>query len=149
MNKATRAIIAATATATALGVVGCSGGDSGGKASGLRDDVKHKAYAAGKPAKTHVETKPKTKRVCTSRKNGACKSWSTVPDGTKQVTVTDKPAVSSKPELYCVELDDVNGDKDRDDEWFEVSASTYHKWADVNEGAKVTDMKYSASGCTR
>lgn len=145
MNRIARATIAGTTAALALTLTGCFGGDDeGGKASGLRDDVKHTAYKAGKPAKTHTKTTTGTKRQCTG--TGTKRVCTTVPD-VKTETVTDRPAVPAKPAKWCVELDDVNGNQDDDDQWFTVTSGVYADQVTKNEGAKVTDMKYLHKGC--
>lgn len=128
----------ATLVVGTLMLTGC-GEDS--KVSGLRDDVKIKSAVK---EKSHTERVKKTKKVRTCSK-GKC-TTRTVPDGFKNVKVIDRYA---KAAVYCVELDDVNGKPDDDDQWYEVSVSTYYKWADKGEGAKVTDMKYSVSGCSQ
>lgn len=132
MNRKTSALVAGTATALVFGLVGC-GASEPSKVSGALDDVKHLRSVAAKTKQV-----PKTKKVCTRRVKGVCKSSATRPDGTKTETI--KPA---KPARWCVELDNVNGDKDRDDVWFEVSSGTYNKWDDEDEGVKVVDMTYS------
>lgn len=142
INK--RAVAAGVGTMLALGLVGCSGG-SGGKVSGLRDDVKHKS-AISEQSHTKQVAKTKSTKSCSGTGKKKTCTTSTRPDGTKTVKVIDRHA---KPALYCVELDNVNGNKDDDDRWYEVTSSVYYKMADKNEGAKVTDMKYSVTGCTQ
>lgn len=102
------------------------------KVSGNLDDVKRTSAVAATTKKV-----PKTKKVCTKRKNGVCKTSVTRPDGFKTETV--KPA---KPARRCVELDNVNNDPNRDDVWYEVDASTYDKWSGKTEGDPVKDMVY-------
>lgn len=129
---------------TAVGGLVLTGCGEDPKASGLLDEVKYVKSVKAVPAKTHVETQPKTKRVCIAKnKKGVCTSYADRPDGTARVAVTDKPAKPGKSALYCVELDNVNGDRDDDDQWFAVSWETYSSWEGKNEGTKVTDMKYS------
>lgn len=136
MNNRTATALTATAVTGMLLLTAC--GDPA-KASGLFDEVKFKSAVT---EKSHIERVKKTKRVCTG--TGAKRRCSDVPDGFKNEKVIDRRA---KPALYCVELDDVNGKPDDDDRWFEVSASTYRKWADASAGVKVTDMEYSVKGC--
>ena len=138
MNRKINAV--ALLAATVLAVSACGGEDP--KVSGVLDEVAFKAGKPGKLAKTHVESTTRTERSCASRNTkGSCTSWSrrSVPD-TK--VVTDAPAKPGKPNLYCVELDNVNGKPNQDDRWFEVSGTTYHEWADKGEGTKVTNMVY-------
>lgn len=156
MNRSTRAILAGTTATLVLSLAACSGSDKPSKASGLFDEVKSAKAVAAVREVSHNETKrvPKTKSECASKnKKGVCTSYRTVPDGFKTETkkVVDKPGKPAKPAMYCVELDNVNGDKDRDDVTFEVGYSTYAKYTEHNEGAKVTDMKYTreVSSCKR
>lgn len=136
MNRTATAL--ATLIAGTLVLTGCSG--AGGKVSGNRDDIKVKAAIS---EQSHRE--PKNKSVCTSKnKKGRCTAHKTQQDGTKKVI--DRRA---KPALYCVELDNVNGKRSRDDRWYEVTSSVYYKMASKNEGAKVTKMKYLTTGCSR
>lgn len=106
----------AIAGALMLGVAAC-GSDGPSEVTGTRDDVRK---VAAVKEKSHQEKK--TKRVCTSRKNGSCKSYKTVPDGWKKVI--DRHA---KPARYCVELDNVNGDAGKDDVWYTVRQDDYTK----------------------
>lgn len=135
MNKRT----ATALLATGMLVLTACGDDA--KVSGLRDDIK---VIPAVSEKSHTETVKKTKKVRTCSK-GKC-TTTTQPDGTKQVKVIDRKA---KAAVYCVELDDVNGKPNDDDRWHEVSVSTYYKWADKSEGAKVTDMAYLVKGCSQ
>jgi hypothetical protein len=47
--------------------------------------------------------------------------------------------------VYCVELDNVGGHKHNDDQWYEVSSTTYYKWSHRPEGTKVNKMPYYRS----
>lgn len=134
MNKRT----ATALLATGMLVLTACGDDA--KVSGLRDDIK---VIPAVTEKSHQESKTKSKCVSRNRK-GVCTSSVQVPDGTKKVI--DRKA---KAAVYCVELDDVNGKPNDDDRWHEVSVSTYYKWADKSEGAKVTDMAYLVKGCSQ
>lgn len=123
---------AAAIAVVALSVAAC-GGTS--EVTGTRDDVKHKA------AVKEVSHKEKTStRKCARRVDGKCKSYKTVTGWKK---VVDKPG---KPAMYCVELDNVNGDKDRDDEWFTVTHHDYTKalFRAEDEGLKFTPLR---AGC--
>lgn len=142
---------AGIATATVLGLMvltGCSSEPQ--KTSGLLDEVKYSKAVKAVPAKTHKDTRvvDKTQKVCeTKDKKGRCTKYKDVKIGTKTVTVTvtDSPGKPGKSAIWCVELDDVKGDKDADDQLFEVSWETYSKWENEIEGTKVTDMEYSRS----
>lgn len=118
----------ATVGTLMLAVAACSAQAPAQKpVSGLRDDLKH--VAAVKEV-SHQEKK--TKRVCALKVAGKCKSYKTVPNGTKKVV--DK---AGKPALYCVELDDVNGSTKDDDVWYTVSAVTYLSAAGMAEGERI------------
>lgn len=91
---------------------------------GHRDDIR---TVAAVKEKSHQEKK--TKRVCSRRKDGKCKSYKTIPDGTRKVV--DRAA---KPALYCVELDDVNGSAKDDDVWYATTQVVYLKAASLSEG---------------
>lgn len=92
--------------------------------SGDRDDVK--SVASVRETSHRVA---KTKRVCSRKVAGKCKSYKTVPDGYKKVV--DRRA---KPALYCVELDNVNGSSKDDDVWYTTSSATYFKAVGLAEG---------------
>jgi len=138
---------------TAIGgvLLTACGGASGGKVSGDLDDVKYLHSVRAVPARTHVETKhkKKTRRSCTGTGTGTGKKkhCSNVFDGYKtvHVTVTDKPGKPGQSAMYCVELDNVNGKKSNDDQWYAVSWQTYSKWENEDEGAKVKKMAYLRS----
>ncbi|QNJ57691.1 hypothetical protein SEA_KEANU_86 [Streptomyces phage Keanu] len=162
MNRKASAIIAGLTATAALGLVGCSGDDPA-KASGLRDDVKHvkATKAVTKPAtrtvvdyrndcQTKFRTVTKSSGTGTSRRTWTeqepYQDCTKVRVGTHQESYT-KTVKAAKPAKWCVELDDVNGDKDADDQWFRVSSGVYADQAAKNEGAKVTDMEYQHKGC--
>lgn len=158
MTNSTRFTLAKTSVLVAgivgaLALTGCSDSHTSGTASGSLDDLKYHASVRSVAAKTHKETKreKQTKRVCSG--TGAKRTCKTVDDGYKTVTVTvtDKPGKPGKPAMYCVELDNVNGKADDDDQWFEVSASTYTQWTGKTEGTKVKKMRYDRklSSCSR
>ena len=114
--------------------------------SGLFDETKYKAGTAAVKELSHMVTKTRNKTTtCISRRNGVCKSWSTT---TKPETYTekviDRPYKPGKPAKYCVELDKVNG---KNDVWFNVSSTEYHKYSGLAEGAKVNKMTYNHEGC--
>lgn len=146
MNDSTRFTLAKTSVIVAgiagiLSLTGCSSEQS--TVSGRLDDTKYVKSVKAVPAETHTETRrEKTKKSCTG--TGVKRECKTVDDGYKTVTVTvtDKPGRAWKSGMYCVELDDVNGQRSNDDQWYAVSASTYHKWADKEEGVKVKSMPY-------
>lgn len=123
-------------------LVGCSGVGDGGSVKGKRDDIRQITAVA---EKSHKVTKPNKVRECASRKKGKCTRYHTVTRGTKTVKVIDR---RSKPAVWCVELDDVNGKRSRDDRWYEVTSATYLKMAGKDEGEKVK-FKYLTTGCSQ
>lgn len=132
-------------SALAVLLVGCSGETP--KASGLVDgDTKYTAAVRAVAAKTHTVKGTKKETYCTRKVKGKCKSSSerTVPDNK---VVTDKPAKPGKSAKYCVQLDDVNGHKDQDDVWYNVSGTTYADYKLKDEGNSLKDMKYNHEGC--
>jgi hypothetical protein len=140
--------------AGALTLTACSGGAT---VSGRLDDTR---YVPGRSAvyTTATRTVPTYTRRCTTKTrtkttgSGKFRKTSTesyrdcqnVRTGsrTESYRKTIEPAKSA---IYCVELDDVNGDKDRDDRWYEVDGSTYYRWAGKDEGALVNKMPYRQS----
>lgn len=90
---------------------------------GARDDVRHVSAV-----KREVQEQ-KYKNVCTSRKDGKCKSTRRVKDGPAR-TVTEVIA----PEYWCVELDAVNGAMEEDDIWYTTSRAVYLRASGLSEG---------------
>ncbi len=119
--------------------------------SGLRDDVKTTKAVKAVPELSHKVTKvrDKYKTVCTSYKKGVCKSSRKVKDGTETYTekVIDRHYKPGKAKQYCIELDNVNGNTDNDDVWYNVSSTTYYKYSVKPEGAEISKMKYNHEGC--
>ena len=103
--------------------------------SGARDDVK--TVAAVKERSHKVKT---SKRECTRKVNGKCKSYRTVTGWKK---VVDK---QGKPALYCVELDNVNGSAKDDDVWYTTTSTTYLKALALSEGDAIK-FKPLHGGC--
>lgn len=122
--------------AVMLGIAACDAAAPEQKpVSGLRDDVKYKAAVK---EKSHQERT--SKQECSRRVNGVCKSWRTVKGWKK---VVDR---ASKPALYCVELDNVNGSRSDDDVWYTVNAGTYYKAVAKDEGDSIK-FKPVHGGC--
>ena len=97
----------------ALAVAACAeGGPS--EVKGTRDDVRKIAAVKELSHKERTST-----RECTRKLNGRCKSYKTVKGWKKVIDRRAKPAV------YCVELDDVNGDAGKDDVWYTVHQHDY------------------------
>lgn len=133
--------VAVTLTAAALALTACSSGPTTVK--GKRDDLRQITAVA---ERSHTEVKPNKVRECAAKdKKGKCVRWDTVTRGTKSVKVIDRKA---KPAVWCVELDDVNGKRTRDDRWYEVTSTVYLKMAHKNEGDKVK-FEYLTTGCSQ
>lgn len=145
--------LAACTVGGLLVLTACGGGSDPKLATGYRDDVKYLPSQKAVAPKTHTTSQKvkKTKKVCVG--TGYKKSCTDKADGTKtvKVTVTDKPGKPARPSMYCVEIDALGGDADNNDQWFEVSAATYLKWAAKHEGDKVDSMPYlrSLPSCKR
>lgn len=133
-------VVPATALALAV-VVGCSGGSASVK--GKRDDLR-RIPAVQEISHTVSDRVAKSKQLCTG--TGTKRRCSTVPDGFRTVNrrVVDRVGHST---VYCVELDDVNGKRSRDDRWYTVTSAVYFKMADKHEGDKVK-FSYFHAGCS-
>lgn len=165
MDKRTVAV--GGVTALALGVIGCSGSHHT-SVSGNRDDVKHKsavrqiasrptyrtdcasarsaAYIVKKPA----PSRPKAPAPKAFKPNKAPKVVPPVPKTSrchKVKTGTESYWREISADKWCVELDNVNGNKSADDRWFTVTETTYNTWATRHEGDRVTKMQYLRTGC--
>lgn len=124
--------VEATLVGIGFALVGCAaGGPTFEKVSGHRDDVKHVTAIV---TTTHEAI---WERQCTKKVKGVCKKYKSVKVGTRTV----KHVV--RQERWCVELDDVNGDKTEDDFWFRTSPATYLKAASLAEGDYI---KFQAMG---
>jgi hypothetical protein len=162
-------------TVFALGLVGCSGVHSS-SVSGNRDDVKRKtavnriatrptyrtdcasiggvAYIVKKPAPPRpaapklnkAPSIPKVNKVPAAPKSNKT-SKRTNPNCHKVKTGSESYLQQVSADKWCVELDNVNGNKSADNRWYTVTQSTYFKWAAKHEGDRVTKMKYLDKGC--
>ncbi|MGW2830336.1 hypothetical protein [Streptomyces sp. NPDC001286] len=105
--------------------------------SGLRDTVRHLSVRTVKATRPHMVkkctsstrrvrhtassgtgTKRKTRTWYTTERTRTCKNVRTGTETYRRVV---------RPERWCVRLDDVGGDKTKDDIWFRVSSATYHQ----------------------
>ncbi|QNR52025.1 hypothetical protein phiRKBJ001_83 [Streptomyces phage phiRKBJ001] len=118
----------------ALALTAC-GADGPSEVTGTRDDVRKVAAV-----KEVSHRQQDTKRVCTRRINGSCKSYR---NDTVWRKVVDRPG---RPARYCVELDNVNGDVGRDDVWYTVHQHDYIKalFKAEDAGLKFTPIR---EGC--
>jgi len=151
MNKNTATALASVVAALAVSLTAC-GSDTDRKVSGVLDEVK--SAKAVKPVyktatrivtdyRNDCKTKTRTKTVNKRTTTETYQDCSRVNVGTHQESYR-KLVKPGKSAMYCVELDRVkSGDKLRDDVTFEVSRSTYLKYASKNEGAKVKNLSYS------
>lgn len=118
MNRITKSLIATALAGSAIaGVNACGTPD---RVDGARDDVRQV------PPRTVTKTK-------TEYNNITKKS---------ETKVTTK----LEPGYWCVEVDNVNGDLERDDEWFRVTQEVYLAAKDADEGSPVSFSPLS-SGC--
>ncbi|UIX32458.1 hypothetical protein [Streptomyces sp. GQFP] len=113
--------------------------------SGLRNAVRHL------PRKTTKATRPHTVRKCTtSSKSGksgksgrSTRTCKTVRSGTETYTRV------VRQELWCVSLDDVNGDTSKDAVWYEVTSATYDEAVAAEHHAPLSFApKTTTPGCT-
>ncbi|MER6078079.1 hypothetical protein [Streptomyces sp. NPDC001833] len=162
------------AIAILIGTLGaCSGGGSGngndgngvgnGTASarddtvrGLKDTVRHIT------AKTTRATRPRLVRTCattthrvrhtSSSGTGSrrkTRTWYTTEryrSCTKVHRGTETYRRTVRTEKWCVELDDVNGDKRRDDVWYQVSRSVYGDALAADDHARL-EFTATREGC--
>ncbi|MFD8817063.1 hypothetical protein ACFV23_37650 [Streptomyces sp. NPDC059627] len=169
-------LIVSGAIAILIGTLGaCSGGgngngsgggngsSSGSTASGhddtvrgLKDSVRHVT------AKTTPTTRPRLVRKCsttthrvrhTSRSGTGSRrttrTWYTTEryrSCTKVRSGTETYRKTVRTEKWCVELDDVNGDKRRDDVWYQVTSSVYGDARTAHDRTRL-EFDPTAEGC--
>lgn len=150
MNKSVGTIAVVAVGALALTACGTD------PVSGDRDDVRYdKAqYKMVTRQVTDYQRQCTTKFKRTSHSSGTGKNkrtWYTNDSyqDCKNVRVGAHPETKRelvKAAKYCVELDNVGGDKDKDDVWYNVSSGTYYSALGKSEG---THMKfdYNHKGC--
>ncbi|MFD3422641.1 hypothetical protein [Streptomyces decoyicus] len=153
-----RMFLAALPATFMVALSACAGGASAElhKVSGLRDDVRHiheKAQPATRPHMISVcTTRPKrTPHTATTRVGGVTKTrrWVTIEtarDCRMKQRGTETYMRVVRTERWCVELDDVGGNRRRDDVWFRVDPHAYAQALDVNEGEKIA-ITPRADGC--
>ncbi|MFF1713557.1 hypothetical protein [Streptomyces sp. NPDC058268] len=118
------------------------------KVTGLRDDIRsvaQKTTTATRPRMVEKCT-PSTKRVKHSSTTGTgrnkrTRTWYTnekYNDCKKVQQGTEKYTKVLRRARWCVELDDLNGKRSKDDVWFEVDAATYNSAAAKKEGSKLS-----------
>lgn len=139
--KPSNLVLAVGLVTGGLLIAACNSGPV--EVKGKRDDLRQISAVA---EKSHTEVKPNKVRECAAKdKKGKCTRWHEVTRGTKSVKVIDRRA---KPAVWCVELDDVNGKRRRDDRWYEVTSTVYLKMAHKSEGDRVK-FQYLTTGCSQ
>ncbi|MFF2228336.1 hypothetical protein ACFVV7_34020 [Streptomyces globisporus] len=146
------ALVAPIAVALLVSALSACSGSTDNSVSGLRDDLRFV------PKKTVRDTRPRmveqcttgTKRVRhTSTSQGKTRTWYTT-EPTRSCTTVQKGKESydrvTRQPRWCVELDNVDGNANKDDVWFEVDASTYSTAADTREGRQLSFTPLRA-GC--
>ncbi|GGN28394.1 hypothetical protein [Streptomyces fuscichromogenes] len=152
-----------TSTTTSTGSGSGSGSGSGGTASaqddtvhGLKDSVRHVT------AKTTRATRPRLVRKCSTATHRVrhtsssgtgskrkTRTWYTTERSrscTKVRSGTETYRKTVRTEKWCVELDDVNGDKRRDDAWYQVSRSVYGDARTADDRARL-EFDPISEGC--
>jgi hypothetical protein len=150
-----QAVVTTAGVAGALALTACSGGAV--TVSGRLDDTKWipSERAVTAPATRNVpvysrQCATKTRSVTTgtgkTRKtsNRSYQDCKNVRTGSRTESYV-RTVKAAKPAMYCIELDDVNGHTNKDDQWYEVSWSTYSKWSGKDEGVAVKKMSYQRS----
>ncbi|MFC9279074.1 hypothetical protein [Streptomyces collinus] len=124
--------------------------------SGRRDTVRHL------PVETARATRPRLVRKCTtgtrrvshtsSSGTGAkrrTRTWYTNERYTscrKVRSGTESYSRIVRPEKWCVRLDDVDGDKARDDVWYRVTSAVYDDARDTDKRARL-EFTPTGDGC--
>ncbi|MFJ9565672.1 hypothetical protein ACIRQQ_37235 [Streptomyces fuscichromogenes] len=148
-----------TATSTGTG----SGSGSGGTAAaqdetvhGLKDSVRHVTTKTTRATRPRLVRKcsTATRRVRHTSSSGTgsrrkTRTWYTTEryrSCTKVRSGTETYRKTVRTEKWCVELDDVNGDKRRDDVWYQVSRSVYGDAQAADEHARLK-FDPTSEGC--
>ncbi|WP_431961331.1 hypothetical protein [Actinacidiphila sp. bgisy160] len=123
---------------------------------GLLDDHRHVARRTATGRRPHMVQRctDRTRRVKHSSSSGSGKrrstrTWYTTEhykDCRKVRQGTESYTRVVSAERWCVELDDVGGDRTRDDVWFTVDSATYDTAVDTKEGTP-TSFTPLATGC--
>lgn len=153
MNRNRRAVASALTATAALFVLSSCGSDGGNSVSGNLDDTKFRAAKFRSAERTVNVTSTRCSNVKVKHTSGsgkAARTWYADERKCKDVKIGTRKEHYRKTVAaakWCVELDNINGKKSDDDQWYAVSQATYLKWAGRNEGTKVKNMDYTRSGC--
>lgn len=132
-----KVVKAALCGAVFVGLVGCSGASVVPKpVYGDRSDIRYLEK------QTEQVKEKQYKNECTKRNtNGTCKTWKKTYTGTKVVTKV------LRNETWCVQLDNLNGKRRKDNRWFTVTSTVYLKAAGMVEGKRISFTPIH-SGCS-
>ncbi|WP_425827417.1 hypothetical protein [Streptomyces fractus] len=114
------------------------------KVTGVRDGVRHVVRRTTRATRPHLVRKcdTDTRRVRhTKRSSGRTKTYYTtkkVRDCHKVRKGTERYTRVLRAERWCVRLDDVNGKRTVDDQWFRVNSTVYGRVQGEDDRAKVT-----------
>ncbi|MCK7624289.1 hypothetical protein MUU72_14460 [Streptomyces sp. RS10V-4] len=156
MHKRHRLVHAGLVTLLIAGLSACGGGTNGAaghqtgtgggaggsgsdappqqaRVSGLRAGVRHLTKRTVRATRPHLVTTctPATRQVKHTKRSGRTKkTWYTTEHyqdchRTPQGTETYRRVI--RPERWCVALDDVNGNQQRDNVWYRVTYPTYNQ----------------------
>ncbi|MGW3209608.1 hypothetical protein [Streptomyces sp. NPDC001135] len=109
----------------ALTACGGKGDDAPDPVHGLKDTVRHITR------QTTRATRPHLVKHCTSGTHGSRRTCRRVQDGTETYRR------QLRPERWCVRLDDVGGDRKRNDVWYRVDRADYDRVVDAGDHARV------------
>ncbi|MEU9474473.1 hypothetical protein [Streptomyces sp. NPDC048191] len=147
-----------TAVLLAL-LAACGGGHDGDDTvHGLKDTLRHVTR------KTTPATRPHMVRNCTTRthrvghssRSGSgshrrTRTWYTTEryqDCHRVRHGTETYRKEIRPERWCVRLDDVNGNRKKDDVWYRVDRTDYNRVLDADDHARVQFVPvFPATGC--
>lgn len=144
MNRkaiATAGVAVLAATLTACGGSGVVTLDA---VEGNRDDLR---YVKQVTKMRQVDIKSRQCRVVTDTRVVNGKSKVVASTKCKDVKVgTRQEAYQVKPPKWCVELDAVNGEATKNDQWFQVDYGTYQLAGEMTEGTRI-NFTPLAEGC--
>jgi hypothetical protein len=124
--------------------------------SGLRDEVRHVSALTTRATRPHLVRRctDATRRVTHTRRTGSGKrrsvrTWYTTEHyqrcrRVRQGTETYRRV--TRPEHWCVRLDDVGGKRSRDDIWYRVTHTTYGDASAAHDHARL-EFSPLGTGC--